>query len=78
MNCTPTAGRGPIRSAAGPSLGGCILAHHEADRVAGEVEESERDERDHCHDDGGLQNAAKDEGEHGPGEKCGSILVPAS
>src|SRR6185369_14634922 len=54
-----------LRAQPGLLFDGCILADHEADRVAREVEESERDERHHRHNDGGLQNAAKDEGEHG-------------
>ena len=46
-------------------LGRRVLPDHEADRVAGEVEQPERDERDHRHDGDGLQDAAEDEGEQG-------------
>jgi hypothetical protein len=41
-----------------------ILPDHELHRVAGEVEEAEGDEGHDHHDQGGLQEAAKDEGEH--------------
>jgi len=42
-----------------------VLPDHERDRITGEIEEPERDERDDRHDEGGLQDAAEDEGEHG-------------
>ena len=43
---------------------GRVLSDHEHDRVAGEVEQAERDERHHRHDDDRLQKAAEDEREH--------------
>src|SRR5206468_94859 len=48
----------------GPVFLRCILADHEGHRVSSKVEQTEGDERDHCHHGEGLENAAKDEGEH--------------
>ena len=42
-----------------------VLADHERDRVAGEVEQTERDERHDRHHGERLQDAAKDEGDQG-------------
>jgi hypothetical protein len=42
-----------------------ILPDHERHRVAGEVEQAERDERHYRHDGDRLEDAADDEGKHG-------------
>ncbi len=65
-----------LRAKARLVLDGRVLADHEVDRVAGEIEEPERDERDHRHDGGRLQHAAKDEGEHGVRQKVWFNTVP--
>src|SRR6516225_704952 len=42
-----------------------VLPDHEGHRISGEVEQSESDERDHQHHEGGLHDAAENEGEQG-------------
>ena len=44
-----------------------VLAEDVGDRIADVLEQHERDERHRQHDEDGLDESAKDEGEHGPG-----------
>ena len=46
-------------------LGRRVLAEHEQHRVADEAEQRKGDQPDREHDEDGLGQAAKDEGEHG-------------
>ena len=60
-----------------------VLPDHERHRVAGEIEQAERDERHHRHDGERLEDAADDEGEHGkaaalaPGVVKDRVATPA-
>ena len=47
-----------------PIFLGCVLTDHEGDRVAGEIEQPEGDERNHRHDHDGLEDTTKNESEH--------------
>jgi hypothetical protein len=78
-NCIKRLVEAEVGSQLRPLLLRRILADHERHRVAGEVEQSERDERDHRHDDEGLQEAAKDEREQEvPASALRNALVTVS
>ena len=47
-----------------------VLADEVGDRIADELEQGERDDRDHQHDHHRLEQAARNEGDHGPGGSC--------
>jgi hypothetical protein len=59
-----TADRGPGRCGLLLLFGRRILAHHERDRIAGEVEQAERNERHDRENDRRLQDPSQDESEH--------------
>jgi hypothetical protein len=58
-----TAGQAEVAAQPGAILDRRVLPDHEGDRIAGEVEQTEGDERHHAHHGGGLQDAAENEGE---------------